>query len=81
MNPILAVRLLIVFSGMAVTLSPRCRFVIATLSSYRFIGKKWKASSADPAWKELSHRSGNTDAEIVSNISNLYLSPLSFSQI
>jgi hypothetical protein len=37
--------------------------------------------SADPAWHELSRRPGNTDAEIVSNISNLYLSPLSCSQI
>ena len=43
--------------------------------------EKWAAFSADPAWKELSHRPGNTDAEIVSNISNLYLSPLSCSQI
>jgi hypothetical protein len=41
----------------------------------------WAAFSADPAWKELSHKPGNTDAEIVSNISNLYLSPLPFSQI
>jgi hypothetical protein len=36
----------------------------------------WAAFSADPAWHLLSHRPGNTDAEIVSNISNLYLSPL-----
>lgn len=43
--------------------------------------QRWAAFSADPAWKELSHRPGNTDAEIVSNISNLYLSPLSCSQI
>jgi hypothetical protein len=43
--------------------------------------EKWAAFSADPAWKELSHRPGNADAEIVSNISNLYLSPLSCSQI
>jgi hypothetical protein len=41
----------------------------------------WSAFSADPAWKELSHRPGNTDADIVSNISNLYLSPLECSQI
>jgi hypothetical protein len=41
----------------------------------------WAAFSADPTWKELSHRPGNTDAEIVSNISNLYLSPLPCSQI
>ena len=43
--------------------------------------EKWKAFSADAAWKELSHRPGYTDAEIVSNISNLYLSPLDCSQI
>jgi hypothetical protein len=45
------------------------------------LGKKWSAFASDPAWKELSHRPGNTDPEIVSNISNLYLSPLSCSQI
>ena len=45
------------------------------------LNKKWAVFASDPAWKELSHRPGNTDAEIVSNISNLYLSPLSFSQI
>jgi hypothetical protein len=43
--------------------------------------EKWATFAADPAWKELSHQPGNTDAEIVSNISNLYLSPLSCSQI
>ena len=43
--------------------------------------KHWAAFSADPEWKELSHRPGNTDADIVSNISNLYLSPLDCSQI
>lgn len=41
----------------------------------------WKSFAADPAWKELSHRPENTDAELVSNISNLYLSPLPCSQI
>jgi hypothetical protein len=43
--------------------------------------KKWAVFGSDPAWKDLSHRPGNTDAEIVSNISNLYLSPLDCSQI
>jgi hypothetical protein len=43
--------------------------------------KKWSAFGSDPAWKDLSHRPGNTDPEIVSNISNLYLSPSSCSQI
>jgi hypothetical protein len=42
---------------------------------------KWAVFGSDPAWKELSHRPQNADAEIVSNISNLYLSPLSCSQI
>jgi hypothetical protein len=41
----------------------------------------WAAFGGDPAWKELSHKPGYTDAEIVSNITNLYLSPLSCSQI
>jgi hypothetical protein len=45
------------------------------------LNKKWAVFASDPTWKELSHRPGNTDAEIVSNISNLYLSPLSCSQI
>jgi hypothetical protein len=43
--------------------------------------KNWAAFASDPAWKDLSRRPGNTDPEIVSNISNLYLSPLSCSQI
>lgn len=41
----------------------------------------WASFAGDPAWKELSHKPGYTDAEIVSNITNLYLSPLSCSQI
>jgi hypothetical protein len=52
-----------------------------TFANTAELTEKWAAFSADPAWKELSHRPGNTDAEIVSNISNLYLSPLSCSQI
>ena len=45
------------------------------------LNKKWSVFASDPAWKELSRKPGNTDPEIVSNISNLYLSPLSCSQI
>jgi hypothetical protein len=41
----------------------------------------WAAFSADTEWKELAKKPGNTDAEIVSNISNLYLSPLACSQV
>jgi hypothetical protein len=29
----------------------------------------WTAFAGDPTWKELSHKPGFTDAEIVSNIS------------
>jgi hypothetical protein len=45
------------------------------------LNQHWATFASDPAWKELSHKPGNTDPEIVSNISNLYLSPLSCSQI
>ena len=45
------------------------------------LNERWSVFGSDPAWKELSHRPGNTDPEIVSSISNLYLSPLSCSQI
>jgi hypothetical protein len=45
------------------------------------LSAKWKVFGSDPAWKELSHQPHHTDAEIVSNISNLYLSPLDCSQI
>jgi hypothetical protein len=45
------------------------------------LNKKWPVFASDPAWKELSRKPGNTDPEIVSNISNLYLSPLSCSQV
>ncbi len=52
-----------------------------TFADVADLGKKWSVFGSDPAWKELSHKPGNADAEIVSNISNLYLSPLSCSQI
>jgi hypothetical protein len=52
-----------------------------TFSSVAELTASWAAFSADPEWKELSHRPGNTDPEIVSHISNLYLSPLDCSQI
>ncbi|MDB6017582.1 MAG: family containing protein [Pedosphaera sp.] len=43
--------------------------------------KNWSAFGADPEWKRLSHTPGNTDAEIVSNISNIILRPTDYSQI
>jgi hypothetical protein len=52
-----------------------------TFPSVAELTEHWAKFSADPEWKELSHKPGNTDADIVSNISNLYLSPLACSQI
>ena len=41
----------------------------------------WGKFGSDPDWKKLSQTPGYTDAEIVSNISNLFLRPASYSQI
>ena len=43
--------------------------------------KQWSAFSSDPEWKKLSTTPGFTDADIVSNISNMYLRPTAYSQI
>ncbi len=43
--------------------------------------KNWSAFRVDPDWKKLSATPGYTDAEIVSNISNILLSPAAYSQI
>lgn len=43
--------------------------------------KNWAAFAADPEWKKLNAAPGYTDAEIVSNISNVILRPTSSSQI
>ena len=45
------------------------------------LNHNWGVFGSDPAWKEISHRPEYADAKIVSNISNLYLSPLPSSQI
>jgi hypothetical protein len=52
-----------------------------TFADVADLNAKWNVFVNDPAWKELSHRPQYADAEIVSNISNLYLSPLGGSQI
>ena len=41
----------------------------------------WKAFGSDPEWQKLRAKPGNSDAEIVSNISNAILRPLAFSPI
>jgi hypothetical protein len=43
--------------------------------------KNWAAFSADPEWKKLRSMPGYEDAEIVSNITNVFLRPTSYSQI
>jgi hypothetical protein len=43
--------------------------------------KMWKAFGADPGWKKLSSASRYNFEEIVSNITNVILSPTSYSQI
>jgi hypothetical protein len=58
-----------------------CLTYMLTFKDLAELSAHWAAFSADPEWKELSHKPGNTDAEIVSNITNLYLSPLECSQI
>ena len=52
-----------------------------TFADVADLNAKWTVFVNDPAWKELSQRPQYADAEIVSNISNLYLSPLSCSQV
>ena len=52
-----------------------------TFADVADLNAKWSVFGSDPAWKELARQPGNTDPEIVSNISNLYLSPLGCSQI
>jgi len=41
----------------------------------------WKAFGADAEWQKLRAAPGNSDAEIVSNISNTIVRPASFSQV
>ncbi len=43
--------------------------------------RAWAAFVADPEWKKLSTTPGLTDPEIVSNITNVILSPAPYSQI
>jgi hypothetical protein len=43
--------------------------------------RMWKAFGSDPGWKKLSTASRYNFEEIVSNITNVILSPTSYSQI
>jgi NIPSNAP len=52
-----------------------------TFADVADLNARWAVFVNDPAWKELSHQPQYADTGIVSNISNLYLSPLECSQI
>jgi hypothetical protein len=43
--------------------------------------KVWSAFGADPDWRKLRSQPGYSDAEIVSNISNVILRPAAGSEI
>lgn len=43
--------------------------------------KSWSTFASDPEWKKMSTTPGYTDAEIVTNISNVLLRPTPYSQI
>lgn len=52
-----------------------------TFDSMESHDKNWAKFASDPEWKKLSTTPGYTDAEIVSNISNMFLRPAPYSQI
>ena len=43
--------------------------------------KSWRAFGGDPEWKKLRSTAGFSDAEIVSNITSVFLRPAPYSQI
>lgn len=43
--------------------------------------RNWAAFGADPEWKKLSTTPGYTNAEILTNITNVFLRPTAYSQI
>jgi NIPSNAP protein len=52
-----------------------------TFDSMESHDKNWAKFVSDPEWKRLSTTPGFTDADIVSNISNMFLRPAPYSQI
>jgi hypothetical protein len=59
---------------------PQLTYMLA-FDSMESHDKNWATFGADPEWKKLSTTPGNTDGEIVSNISNVFLRPTSYSQV
>jgi len=43
--------------------------------------KNWATFGGDPEWKKLSTTPGYTNAEILTNITNVFLKPTAYSQI
>jgi hypothetical protein len=43
--------------------------------------RNWAAFSSDAEWKKVSSTPGFSDADIVSNITSIYLRPAAYSQI
>ena len=43
--------------------------------------KNWAAFSADPEWKKVASTPGYSNADIVSNITTVFLQPTAYSQI
>ena len=71
-----------VFFGEAIVGSnlPRITYMVA-YDGMAGHDKAWAAFGADPEWRKLSSAPGNSDAEIVANISNTILRPAAGSEI
>jgi hypothetical protein len=71
-----------VFFGEAIVGSnlPRITYMVA-YDGMAGHDKAWAAFSSDPEWRKLSTAPGNSDAEIVANISNTILRPAAGSEI
>jgi hypothetical protein len=54
---------------------------LLTFESLAAREKNWATFREDPEWKRMSNTPGYTDAEIVTNVSNVLLNPAPFSQI
>jgi hypothetical protein len=58
-----------------------CLTYMLTFDNLEQRQKNWEVFVSDPEWKKLSTTPGYTDPEIITNISNIFLSPAPYSQI
>jgi hypothetical protein len=58
-----------------------CLTYMLTFENMEVRQKNWGVFASDPEWKKLSTTPGYTDPEIITNISNIILSPAPYSQI